>query len=46
VRTDMGGAGAPLAVAESVHGIRQVIARLTPADHGRFWTWEGREHPW
>ena len=46
VRTDMGGAGAPLAVEDSVRGIRRVIARLTPADHGRFWTWEGREHPW
>lgn len=46
VRTDMGGAGAPLTVEESVRGIRQVIARLTPAEHGRFWTWEGREHPW
>ena len=46
VRTDMGGAGASLSVEESVCGIRQVIARLTPAEHGRFWTWEGREHPW
>lgn len=46
VRTDMGGAGAPLSVEESVRGMRQVIARLTPADHGRFWTWDGREHPW
>ena len=46
VRTDMGGAGAPLSVEESVRGIRQVIARLTPADHGRFLTWDGREHPW
>jgi NAD(P)-dependent dehydrogenase (short-subunit alcohol dehydrogenase family) len=46
VRTDMGGAGAPLSVEESVRGMRRVIARLTPADHGRFWTWEGREHPW
>jgi NAD(P)-dependent dehydrogenase (short-subunit alcohol dehydrogenase family) len=46
VRTDMGGAMAPLSVEESVRGMRQVIARLTPADHGRFWTWEGREHPW
>ena len=46
VRTDMGGAVAPLSVEESVRGMRQVIARLTPADHGRFWTWEGREHPW
>jgi NAD(P)-dependent dehydrogenase (short-subunit alcohol dehydrogenase family) len=46
VRTDMGGAGALLSVEESVSGMRQVIARLMPADHGRFWTWEGREHPW
>src|SRR2546428_92988 len=46
VRTDMGGAMAPLSVEESVSGIRQVIDRLTPADHGRFLTWEGREHPW
>jgi NAD(P)-dependent dehydrogenase (short-subunit alcohol dehydrogenase family) len=46
VRTDMGGAGAPLSVQESVHGMRQVIARVTSAEHGRFWTWEGREHPW
>ena len=46
VRTDMGGAGAPLSVAESVTGMRQVIAHLTPAAHGHFWTWNGREHPW
>lgn len=46
VRTDMGGAGAPLSVEASVRGIRQVLARLSPADHGRFWTWDGREHPW
>jgi NAD(P)-dependent dehydrogenase (short-subunit alcohol dehydrogenase family) len=46
VRTDMGGAGAPLSVQKSVSGMRQVIARLTSADHGRFWTWDGREHPW
>jgi NAD(P)-dependent dehydrogenase (short-subunit alcohol dehydrogenase family) len=46
VRTDMGGASASLSVAESVTGMRQVIARLTAAEHGRFWTWNGREHPW
>jgi NAD(P)-dependent dehydrogenase (short-subunit alcohol dehydrogenase family) len=46
VRTDMGGAGAPVSVQESVRGMRQVIARVTPAEHGRSWTWEGREHPW
>jgi NAD(P)-dependent dehydrogenase (short-subunit alcohol dehydrogenase family) len=46
VRTDMGGASASLSVTESVSGIRQVIARLTTAEHGRFWTWNGREHSW
>jgi len=46
VRTDMGGASASLSVTESVTGMRQVIARLTAAEHGRFWTWNGREHPW
>ena len=46
VRTDMGGASASLSVAESVIGMRHVIAHLTPVAHGRFWTWQGREHPW
>lgn len=46
VRTDMGGAGAPLSVQESVSGMRQVIDGLTPVHHGRFWTWDGREHSW
>lgn len=46
VRTDMGGAGATLSVEESVTGMRHVIAHLTAAAHGRFWTWNGREHPW
>lgn len=46
VRTDMGGAAASLSVTESASGIRQVIDGLTPAHHGRFWTWDGREHAW
>lgn len=46
VRTDMGGRWAPVSVEDSVRGMRQVIARLTPGDNGRFLTWEGREHPW
>jgi len=46
VRTDMGGPGAPISVEESVTGIIDVIDRLTPTEHGRFWTWNGREHPW
>lgn len=46
VRTDMGGSSAPLSVEESATGVRDLIARLTPEQHGRFWTWDGREHPW
>ncbi len=46
VRTDMGGVVAPLTAADSVSGMRRLIARLTPREHGRFWTWDGREHPW
>ena len=46
VRTDMGGPNAPLGVGDSVAGIIGVVDRLTPAEHGRFWTWDGREHPW
>lgn len=46
VRTDMGGRGAPLSVEESASGIRQVIANLGAAQHGGFWTWDGRRHAW
>ena len=46
VRTDMGGSSAPLGVEESAEGMRNLIASLTPDQHGRFWTWDGREHPW
>lgn len=46
VRTDMGGAGASISVEESARGVRQVVDALTPDQHGRFWTWDGREHAW
>lgn len=46
VRTDMGGISAPLSVEESVTGIYNLVEGLTSTDHGRFWTWDGREHPW
>ena len=46
VRTDMGGSGATLSVEESARGIRRVMAELDRSHHGRFWTWNGREHPW
>jgi NAD(P)-dependent dehydrogenase (short-subunit alcohol dehydrogenase family) len=46
VRTDMGGAGAPLDVTDSVREMRRVIAGLTPADTGRFLDHDGTPIPW
>jgi NAD(P)-dependent dehydrogenase (short-subunit alcohol dehydrogenase family) len=46
VKTDMGGASAPLTVSESVDGIKRLLDRVTPDDHGRFLTWDGHVHPW
>jgi NAD(P)-dependent dehydrogenase (short-subunit alcohol dehydrogenase family) len=46
VRTDMGGAGAPLAPEESVAGMRRVIARLGKADSGHFYDYRGESIPW
>lgn len=46
VRTDMGGAAADLGEDESADGLRRLIERLQMADSGRFWTWDGQEHPW
>ena len=46
VRTDMGGAGAPLSPEASVGGLRKVIAGLKPADSGKFFSHDGSTIPW
>lgn len=46
VRTAMGGDTAPVSVADSATGIYDLLTDLKPDQHGRFWTWDGREHPW
>lgn len=46
VRTDMGGAGAELDVADSAAGILRTLAGLTPADHGGFFDHRGTPIPW
>jgi NAD(P)-dependent dehydrogenase (short-subunit alcohol dehydrogenase family) len=46
VRTDMGGAGAPLAPEASVAGLRKVLAGLKPEDSGRFFSHDGSSIPW
>ncbi len=42
VQTDMGGSGAPLSVHDSVAAMRDTLARLTPADSGRFFDIDGQ----
>ena len=42
VQTDMGGVGAPLTAAQSVRGMRETLAHLTPADKGRLLHHDGR----
>lgn len=46
VRTDMGGAGAPLAPQDSVRGLRKLLAGLRPEDSGRFFSHDGSAIPW
>lgn len=46
VRTDMGGGTADISVEESGAGLFELIDSLTMEQSGRFWTWEGGEHPW
>ncbi|HEU4427711.1 MAG TPA: SDR family oxidoreductase [Myxococcota bacterium] len=46
VRTDMGGAGAELSADASAQGLHALIESLGPEHSGRFWTWDGKEHPW
>lgn len=46
VRTDMGGSGADLSVAESAAALRGNIARLGEAQHGAFLNIDGQPLPW
>ena len=46
VRTDMGGAQAPLTPQVAVRGLLALAARLTPAQGGHFYAYDGSELPW
>ncbi len=46
VRTDMGGVNAPVSPADSVAGLRRVLAGLQLKDSGRFFDFQGRERRW
>lgn len=46
VRTDMGGAGAALDVADSVTGLRRTLAGVNSAMNGKFLNYDGSEITW
>jgi NAD(P)-dependent dehydrogenase (short-subunit alcohol dehydrogenase family) len=46
VRTRMGGAGGRISVEECVENQQRLLDRLTTADSGRFFNYDGRELPW
>ncbi len=46
VKTDLGGAYAPLAPEQSISGMIKVIDSLTLDDTGKFLDWQGQELPW
>ncbi len=46
VKTDMGGANAPLAVEDSVRALIGFIERLAPEHYGGFFASDGRRLPW
>lgn len=46
VQTDMGGAQADITPAQSADALYQLIAQLDASKSGRFWSFDGSEHPW
>jgi NAD(P)-dependent dehydrogenase (short-subunit alcohol dehydrogenase family) len=46
VKTDMGGAGAPTAVEDSVRGLLTAFDQLDATTSGHYLSWRGGEYPW
>lgn len=46
VQTDMGGPNATLEPSESIAGMKAVLDKLTAADNGTFWSYDGSQMPW
>lgn len=46
VQTDMGGQQADLTPAQSAEGLFELIDQLDMSKSGRFWCYDGSEHPW
>lgn len=45
-RTDLGGPSAPNSVGDAVTGMRAVLDRITLADTGSYWNFDGERLPW
>jgi NAD(P)-dependent dehydrogenase (short-subunit alcohol dehydrogenase family) len=46
VQTDMGGPTAPVAIEQSITGIRRIIDKSTQAETGHFYDYTGKQLPW
>ncbi len=46
VKTRMGGAGAPVSVEQCIEGQHRLFDKLTMADSGRFFNYDGTQLPW
>lgn len=46
VQTDLGGSGADITVDQSVAGLGALIEKLTLADNGKFYAWNGKPMSW
>lgn len=46
VQTDMGGPNAWITPEQSISGMRRVIERMTAADSGKFYAYDGQQVPW
>ena len=46
VKTRMGGSNAPITVAQCVDGQQRLLDKLTLADSGKFFNFDGKELPW
>jgi NAD(P)-dependent dehydrogenase (short-subunit alcohol dehydrogenase family) len=46
VQTDMGGPSAPVALEQSITGVRRIIDKATQAETGHFYDYTGKQLPW
>lgn len=46
IQTEMGGSKAPMTPKNAVQNLFRIVEHLTPADAGKFFNYNGEEHPW